>query len=62
MTRAPMAKARTAEIEVFWDTHAFGEQRYADIFWTIYGSDLAGHAAMVPVQIPAARAGSCPQE
>lgn len=57
----PLAKTRTLGIEVFWDAHAFGEQRYADIFCTIYGSDPAGHAAMVPTQIPAARASTCPK-
>jgi hypothetical protein len=57
---APMKKVRKAMgFNAFFDEHAFGEQRYADILCLLYGSNPAEHAAMVPIQLPAARAASC---
>jgi Putative metallopeptidase len=59
----PMVKVRRdLGLEAFWDAHAFGEQRYADIMCLIYGSDPANHGAMVPQQLPSSRALRCPQE
>jgi hypothetical protein len=58
----PMGKTLAPSGGAFWDTHGFGEQRYANITCLIYGSAPAGHASMVPMQIPAERAATCPSE